>query len=86
MIEFPAIWVWYIFLVLGGLLLVVAAGHLVNSIRYGSRLPLNIIVSAIFVLGVGAMITTTTSLLSSVDWSSTYNIALPNMSFFRFGN
>lgn len=86
MIEFPAIWIWYTFLFFGGLLLVVAVGHLVNSLRHGSRLPLNIFVSAIFMFGVGAIIAMTMSLLSSVDWSSTYNIALPDMSFFRFGN
>ena len=86
MIEFPAIWIWYTFLVLGGLLLTMALAHVVNSLRHGSRLPLNIIVSAIFVFGVGAMIATTMSLLSLIDWSSTYSIALPDMSFFRFGN
>lgn len=86
MIEFPAIWVWYGFLVLGGLLLALALAQLLNSLRHGSRLPINILVSAVFVVGVAAIAVTTMSYLSSVDWSSTYTLTLPNTSFFRFGN
>ena len=85
MIEFPAIWVWYGFLVLGGLLLFMASAQLVNGLRHGSRLPLNILVSGIFVVGIAAIIISTFSLLSSVDWTSTYTIVLPSSDFLRFG-
>jgi hypothetical protein len=86
MIEFPAIWIWYGFQVLGGLLLALALAQVLNSIRHGSRLPLNIVVSAVFVTGLVVIVMTTTSFLSSVDWSSTYSITLPNTTFLRFGN
>lgn len=85
MMDFPAIWIWYGFLALGGLLLALALAQLLNSFRHGSRLPLNIFVSGIFVVGVAAIAITTMSYLSSVDWSSTYTLTLPSTSFFRFG-
>lgn len=86
MIEFPAIWIWYGFLVLGGLLLVLALAQILNSLRHGSRLPVNIVVSAIFVTGLVVIGMTTMSYLSSADWSSTYSISLPSLSFIRFGS
>ena len=57
MIEFPASWVWSGFLVLGGLLLALAFAQLLNSLRHGTRLPLNILVSGIFVVGVATIAT-----------------------------
>lgn len=85
MIDFPAIWVWYGFVVLSCILLFVALSQVINGIRHGSRMPLNIFVSGIFVLGVATMIVITLSLLNTVDWSTTYSIVLPSASFFRLG-
>lgn len=85
MIDFPAIWAWYTFLVLTGLLLFIALSQVINSIRHGSRMPTNIFVSGIFILGIAAMMIVTMSLLNTVDWSANYSIALPSTSLFRFG-
>ena len=78
MIEFPATWVWYGFLVLGGLLYVLVGAQLYNSLRHGSRMPVNVLVSAIFLVGVVALTVVAFSLLSNVDWSTTFTIALPS--------
>ena len=85
MIEFPATWIWYGFLALGGLLLFIALSQIINSIRHGSRMPLNIFISGIFVLGIVTMMIITMSLLSTVDWSAKYTIQLPSVTFFRLG-
>ncbi len=78
MIDFPAIWVWYGFLILGGLLLLVAVIQVINGLRHGSRMPLNMFVSAIFIFGIAALIMATMSFLNWVDWTSTFSLTLPS--------
>jgi len=85
MIDFPAIWIWYAFLVLSGVLIFIAVCQVINAFRHGSRMPLNIMASFIFVIGVVGISITTLSLLSAVDWTTSYSIPLPSASFFRLG-
>lgn len=85
MIEFPAIWIWYGYLAANALLLFIALSQIINSMRHGSRMPLNIFISGIFVLGIAAMMVVTLSLLNSVDWASSFSLDLPSASFFRLG-
>lgn len=85
MITLSAIWIRYGFLVLAALLLLVAVLQLVNSMRHGSRMPANILVTLVFVLGIVAIVVITNSLLINVDWNATYTLTLPSASLLRFG-
>ncbi len=84
MISFPAIWIWYGFLLLGGLLLLLALTQLINGVRHGSRMPLNIFASGIFVLGIATIAVVTLSMLANVDWSVSYSLAVPSIPFLHF--
>ena len=86
MIEFPAIWLRYIFFILGGLLVLIALLQLQNSLRYGSRMPLNLFVSVLFVAGVAAIIGYSFTMTSSVDWTQSYSLSLPSISWPYIGS
>ncbi|MEK7637659.1 MAG: hypothetical protein AAB402_04750 [Patescibacteria group bacterium] len=85
MIEFPALWLKYGFFALGGLLLLLAFVYLLNGLRYGARMTLTVMTSGLFIAGVGIIAWLTNSMLTAVDWSSTFSVPLPDVSFLRFG-
>lgn len=85
MIEFPARWVLYGFDALAGVLLLLAFGYIANGLRHGARMVLTYFTSTIFLAGVVALCWMTWTLLSPVDWTSTFTIILPSFSFIRFG-
>lgn len=85
MIEFPALWLKYGFFALSSLLLLLAFVYLLNGLRHGARMTLTVMTSGLFIAGVVIIAWLTGSMLTAVDWSSTFSVAFPDISFFRFG-
>lgn len=75
--NFSAYWLEYGFFILGGMLLLVALAHTVTAWRYGARMPLTAITSAIFITGIVFIVGWTWSALAQVDWTSTFTITSP---------
>lgn len=86
MIEFPAIWLRYVFFFLGGFLLLLALLYLQNGLRHGSRMSLTVMASGFFVAGLVAILWMSFTLLNQVDWSSTFSLTLPTFRLIRFGS
>ncbi len=67
----------YVYLLFVGLLVLFSLSHLYHAIRYGRRDPLMITTTGVFVAGVVIIIVVSLSLLSQVNWSTTYDMSLP---------
>ncbi|MBI5466951.1 MAG: hypothetical protein HY975_01920 [Candidatus Kerfeldbacteria bacterium] len=86
MIDFPASWVQYLVMVLGGLLLLLSLLYLQNAFRHGGNSGANILTSGIFIAGIVVIAWFSLGLLRDVDWSSTFTIELPAVNPHFFGS
>lgn len=77
MMSFSAQWLQLVFLLLGGVLLLIALGQTITAWRHGARMPLTAITSALFLVGVGVIVMLTWSALTSVDWAGSFDISSP---------
>lgn len=85
MIELSAAWVLYGFYGLAGVLVLIALLQVLNSLRHGSRMPVNIVITAVYVVAIVALGIVTNSMLSTVDWNGSFQVSLPDADFLRFG-
>ena len=83
MVTFPASWLLYALYVGGGLLLLLAALYLNNGLKHGGSGHANVLSSGIFIAGILVMAWVTFNLLGQVDWTTTFSIQLPNLSFIK---
>lgn len=85
MISFPAAWLRLVFAFLCAILLFLALLHILNAFRHGSRLSLTALSTGIFVIGIAVIVWLAVNLLMPVDWSSTFSLSIPSVSFTHFG-
>ena len=85
MIELSAAWVLYGFYGLAGVLVLIVLLQVLNSFRHGSRMPVNIVITAVYVVAIVALGIVTNSMLSTVDWNGSFQVSLPDAGFLRFG-
>lgn len=85
MIEISAVWVLYGFYGLAGVLMFIAVLQVFNSLRHGARMPVNILITAVYVVAIIALGIITNSMLGTVDWNGSFQVSLPDAGFLRFG-
>lgn len=75
--SFSAQWLQLVFLLLGGLLLLIALGQTITAWRHGARMPLTALTSALFIAGVVGIVLLTWSALAQVDWAGSFDVSSP---------
>lgn len=79
MIEIGGRLIFSLYLIIGGGLLLMSLTHIYHAIRFGGKDPVAIASAGIFIAGIVVIIWASLSLLSTVDWSTTFTIALPSV-------
>src|SRR5258705_13031346 len=68
-----------VFSLLAGAMLLFSLAHLYHALRFGSRDPLMMTTTGIFIAGIVALLFISISLLVQVNWSSNVNVTSPSV-------